>query len=431
MTKMSCVTQQFPISRLYVEANIIDDSPDYQRESAIWSKEKQQLFIDSIFHEYDIPKIYFHDLRSMEGQLVHFAIIDGKQRLFAVHNFLGDGFPLAEDFEYVYTSPEGEFILEGGPDVFFSQIDPFFQTLFQSRALDVVLVRDADEEDIEELFSRLNNGEPLTAAEKRNAIGGDMTKLVREIAQHKFFTERIKFQTKRRQDYEAAVKLLILEDNEIRGAGLFCDLKKKFLDDLVKTNRSMSSDRKKKLSNRVSKNLNRMERIFARTDPLLRKQAYVPLYYLFVKSLAANYGAAKLTSKIKAFLAWFTVQRVNNNQVEEESRDVSLVEFGRLMQQGTNDKGSLETRVSILTRHFLLENPDVKVKDRRRYFTPEERYVIYEMAGHLCSECEIHLEQLSDMHADHIHQHSFAGETTLRNARSLCAECNERLAQSV
>ncbi len=60
---MHCVREPFNIGKLIIEKNVIDDSPEYQRESGVWAPEKQQLFLDSIFNGFDIPKIYFHDLR--------------------------------------------------------------------------------------------------------------------------------------------------------------------------------------------------------------------------------------------------------------------------------------------------------------------------------------------------------------------------------
>lgn len=62
---MKCVSLEPPYtaSRLLSECGVIDDAPEYQRESGVWSKSKQQLFIDTLLNGYDVPKLYFHDLR--------------------------------------------------------------------------------------------------------------------------------------------------------------------------------------------------------------------------------------------------------------------------------------------------------------------------------------------------------------------------------
>ena len=54
--------------KAYLWRSAIQEKPPYQRESSVWSLEKQQLFIDSLLNGYDVPKIYLHDLRGIEEQ---------------------------------------------------------------------------------------------------------------------------------------------------------------------------------------------------------------------------------------------------------------------------------------------------------------------------------------------------------------------------
>jgi hypothetical protein len=63
------------------------------------------------------------------------------------------------------------------------------------------------------------------------------------------------------------------------------------------------------------------------------------------------------------------------------------LEFGRLMQQGTNDRASLQSRVAILRRYFLVQNADVEFLDHNRAFNDEERYAIWVGGGKKCAEC--------------------------------------------
>ena len=80
---MRCVTQQMSIGKLWTLKNRIDVDPPYQREAGLWSPEKNQLFMDSLLNQYDVPKLYFHD-RSAEKGPWAYSVIDGKQRLTAV-----------------------------------------------------------------------------------------------------------------------------------------------------------------------------------------------------------------------------------------------------------------------------------------------------------------------------------------------------------
>ena len=75
--------------------------PDVQRE-LVWTKSQKQLLIDSLFKDFDIPKIYFRDVETA-GKRVY-AVIDGQQRLNAIFSFIADDYELPLDADDV----EGE-----------------------------------------------------------------------------------------------------------------------------------------------------------------------------------------------------------------------------------------------------------------------------------------------------------------------------------
>jgi Protein of unknown function DUF262/HNH endonuclease len=422
---MECTTKPITIAVLMIEKNVINDKPPYQRESGVWSIEKRQLFLDSLFNNYDVPKLYFHDLRGTHGKF-KYSVIDGKQRLHAIWDFLDDQIRLADDFNV--ERPENENPPKGGSK--FSRTSPNWQDIFKSRTLDVVLVQSSEEDDIEELFSRLNNGEPLTAAEKRNAKPGAMTKMIRDVALLPILRDRMAFPNTRYQHYEVAAKFLLIEKTEASGGTIFCDLKKKFLDAMVESGKNASAAEIDGLRKRVDKGLKSLARVFSKKDPLLKKQAYAPLYYLFVKLMEREYADSQLYSHLKKFLEKFHVMREQNLQQPEDVRDAVLIEFGRLMQQGTNDLNSLRERVSILRRYFLLQHPEVSLRDKKRVFTEEERLAIWILSGKQCAICGRELV-LAEMQADHDKQWAFGGATSLKNSRALCENCNLQESQKV
>lgn len=426
---MKCTTQPWTVSALYVKQKVIETDPPYQRESGIWSVEKKQLFIDSIMNGFDVPKLYFHDIRS-EGEPVSFNVIDGKQRLGAIWEFLdkSKGFSLADDF--TFSGDVSWFEEEGPPSPGrkFSELSDKQQEYFRLQAIDVVEVAGADEEDIEELFSRLNNGEPLNAAEKRNAMGGNMIKLVREIAREDDLTDILRFNEKRMSYHEVAAKLLRLELNDLKGQGLFADLKKRFLDSLVKDGRGIPQSEADGLKARVMTNIRAMKKVFGRGHALMNKQSYPQLYFGWLKSLKKDYAFDGFDKKVIDFLEKFHERRLNNLKLPEEDRDPTLVEFGRLMQQGTNDLQSMQERSRILTRYFLQDHPDVEVKDGRRAFSEDERYVIWMRSGKQCQNenCQRDLRDIDEMHADHMKAWARGGKTLLSNAQALCEDCNSK-----
>ena len=72
-------------------------APSYQRQSEVWGEEKRQLFIDSLVNGFDVPKLYFHRLALQRDKPI-FAIVDGKQRLEAIREFVNDKVALSQEF---------------------------------------------------------------------------------------------------------------------------------------------------------------------------------------------------------------------------------------------------------------------------------------------------------------------------------------------
>jgi len=422
---MHCTTQPKTIGSFLVEKNIIDSNPKYQRESGVWSVEKIQLFIDSIFNGFDIPKLYLHDLRGKSGRY-DYAVVDGKQRLHAIWEFMDNKIGLADDFE---MREERQRITPPKKGSKFSDLSLEWQETFKSKTFDVVLIQNAEEEDIEDLFSRLNNGEPLNAAEKRNAKGGDMASLIREIADESFFTEKLSFTNRRFSHYEVAAKYLLIERSVLSGSSAFCDLKKKFLDRMVEENKEFSGRSKDELKNAVRSQLSSLNRIFSNRDDLLSKQSYAPMYYIFIKTIDREYAHKDLYVYLTKFVKDFHVLRQQNFQKSEDQRDPSLSEFGRLIQQGTNDGSSIESRVGIMRRYFLQSFPGVSFRDPKRDFSSEERLALYILSDKKCRNCGKEIKDLEDMHADHKKQWSHGGETSLSNGRALCESCNLSIAE--
>jgi hypothetical protein len=358
---MRCVpAHDFTVAKVFLWRKALNDDPPYQRESAVWSLDKQQLFIDSLLNGYDAPKIYLHDLRGRHPTKVY-AVVDGKQRLTTIWRFLEDAFPLSPEFRVEEANlpeiPPGTTPPSAG--MRFSELDPVWQEVLKTTFLSVVLIQNATEEDIEELFSRLNNGEPLNAAEKRNAKGGDMAQLVREVARRPFFTERLRFTNARYHHFDVAARLLLIEQAHRDPAALVPDLKSRTLDGFVEANRRLGAAERADLLKRLDHQLALLERVFTRADPLLSTQAWPPLYYLFTKSVAKRSTDERLPEILRDFLEWFHARRRAELKQPEERRDPALVEFSHLMQHGTNDRRSLERCVQILTRCFLERHPEI------------------------------------------------------------------------
>lgn len=354
---MRCVpAHYFTVAKALAWRSAIDERPPYQRESAIWSLDKQQLFIDSLLNGYDVPKIYLHDLRGRRPTKVY-AIVDGKQRLTTIWDFLGDAFPLAPDFRVEKRNmpdlPPDAVAPRAGQR--FSDLDRHWKEVLRQTFLSVVLIRNATEEDIEDLFSRLNNGEPLNAAEKRNAMGGSMARLIRTVARHRFFTERLHFTNARHHHYELATRLLAVEQAQATDERALPDLRSAALDAFVRDNRRLLLAARTALTARLDSGLAVVSSVFRQADPLLSSPSNAFLYYLFVRSVVGDEQAAADPPAVRGFLEAFQQARSAALDQPETERDAALVEFSGLMQHGANDVRNIRRRLEILAAAWARE----------------------------------------------------------------------------
>ena len=339
--------QHSTILRIYSERDEIITDPEYQRNGGIWTLEKKKLLIDSIINNYDIPKIYFHQFSRDEKRETgkSYAIIDGKQRLEAIWGFIEGDYCLDDDFDY-QDNPQ---IKLGGlsyDDL--AKEYPKVLINFDSFVLPIVGVQTDDLDLIEDMFSRLNESAPLNAAEKRNAFGGDMVRAIREVANHRFFTQKVRFNNNRYQHYEAAAKFLLVETSEHESNRLI-DTKKVYLDSMARKYKSANSSFVDNLKATVLEEMNRMANCYSNSDILLRAQGSIVVNYLLFKW--ANENSISIN---RSWLLNFDQAVKDNRRFAEtnyEKANYELLEFDRLSQQGTNDASSIKERLSILIEY--------------------------------------------------------------------------------
>ncbi|MBC7284896.1 DUF262 domain-containing protein [Hoeflea sp.] len=340
---------------LYSERDEINMNPDYQRMGGVWTIEKRRLLIDSILNDYDLPKIYFHELSNDEfaSSSFRYAVIDGRQRLEAIWGFMDGEFTLSSDFEY---QRDPSISLSGLSYEDIAKQHPRIRVKFDSFVLPVITVsiEGNDLDLIEDMFSRLNEAVPLNAAEKRNAIGGDLVKAIAEISQNAFFTENVKFRNNRYQHREAAARFLLVEESLRQPHPQIVDTKKVYLDGLARKYHSGNSKTVHELKNNVLHVLNAMNHEFTINDELLAAQGIIVVYYILFKDALESGGIGLIT---RNRLLEFRRKLSENRELAAtnyEGASFDLLEFDRLNQQGTNDASSIRERCRILSEFLNL-----------------------------------------------------------------------------
>ncbi|TCC44109.1 DUF262 domain-containing protein [Kribbella capetownensis] len=159
-------------------ARRLDLDPPYQRRS-VWNVEYKQFFIDSIIRNYPAPTIFLQ-VEVSPGQPTTYHVIDGKQRLTALFEFVADEFQTPESLDDV-----------GLGDVYFSELSPEVQVAILEYSLAVENISNASSTELNEAFDRLNrNVARLNKQELRHArFGGEFIKKVEGLAEHPFWTQ--------------------------------------------------------------------------------------------------------------------------------------------------------------------------------------------------------------------------------------------------
>ncbi|WP_447910716.1 DUF262 domain-containing protein [Brevundimonas bullata] len=330
----------------YKNRSQIEFNPPYQRKGRLWSQSDKAFLIDSVINGFDIPKLYMADFQlgysSLNASRLPYAIIDGKQRLEAIFDFFDNRLVLNADFK---LRADTHARLGGLSLKDLKNNHPTVADAFENYSLDIMSVVASKEEDINELFVRLNRSKALTGAEVRNAIIGPVPDVARDIASEPFFVENIRFSIKRADDINTATKILYFEySNKPVGT------KKSNLDTFAR-DANVQSERVELAGRRAIATLAVMNSVFLPQDPLLSSSGLVPVYYWFIRSRVENE-----LHKIREFLVWFEGQRLINRQLLAETDgkefiDPRLSNYDNL-NRSTNDIGSHVGRIEILEQFY-------------------------------------------------------------------------------
>ena len=167
----------------YREEDFMKANPEYQR-GEVWTLDQQRKLIDSIFRGYQLPIIYLYAIRrEVFGKVQErLEIIDGQQRINALYRYFKGEFSLYEvhnegaRFPSFLKNTEQHPCPWGGRD--FDNLPEELKNKLRKKELPVAFIRDANENEVRDLFVRLQAGFPLNAQEKRDSFPGEFTEFI-------------------------------------------------------------------------------------------------------------------------------------------------------------------------------------------------------------------------------------------------------------
>jgi uncharacterized protein with ParB-like and HNH nuclease domain len=207
------------ISTFYEEYSVgkYDMNPPYQRLS-VWSPEKKSFFIDSILKNLPIPPVFLRQKIDDNTGKTSYEVIDGKQRLTSIVEFIEGVLPTADELEGPFNDEElaGKYFSELNGDYLEK-----FKKHFWRYLIPIEYIYSGDPIVIDKIFDRLNrNGEKLNGQELRhsNFYSSQLLKLCYEKSKDPFWHERLETTDKNRmEDVEFISELLfvLLEKTEL------------------------------------------------------------------------------------------------------------------------------------------------------------------------------------------------------------------------
>ncbi len=155
-------------------------NPEYQR-GAVWTSDQRMKLIDSVFRGYQLPIIYLHYIKHTIAGMTQelYEIIDGQQRIDALHYFVEGAFALYNVDDEKAKFPaflKNNDCPWGGK--YFADLSKDLQKELLDTKLPVALIQTEDSNEVRDLFVRLQSGIPLNAQEKRDSYPGHFTDFI-------------------------------------------------------------------------------------------------------------------------------------------------------------------------------------------------------------------------------------------------------------
>lgn len=368
----------------------MDLDPEYQR-GAVWAKPRKALLVDSMLRGYDLPKIYLRETPNSEES---YEVVDGVQRLTAMDDFAQGAFALPKDSEYSGFK--------------YHQLPEPIQERFDDYQLDFTVLEDCTDEEVREMFLRLQRGVRLNTAEELRAVSGDMNDFVEGLVSSRFFELTACFSKSRGASRHVAAQVTKLALN---GVG---DVRKA---DLMKFYSDHRQWKPNTAANQLKTVVNWLHSVFGDTHPVFRNraQSVSVIYLTFV--LWGSYALKDSGEVFRGLVEAFDSKVAGG--------DGSVRDYATAMSHSSDQGVSIELRHEYLLAAMQPILDTVPPKDSHRQFRTPDRVTAWYRAKGRCEEtgCDRPVS-FGDFHADHHKAWSRGGKTTLDNLRVLCPAHN-------
>ena len=168
------------------DRGLVVPNPEYQR-GLQWDANQMKSLIDSLFRKYPLPPIFLHEKKSkgLRGEeSSKFEIVDGQQRIRSLVKFRKNEFELLETKDKRLKIPNS---LRGMKALWqgltYDKLPADLQMVFDEHMLEAYCITGAvNDDEVRDLFIRLQAGKPLTPQQVRDAWPGPIGPFVEQLA---------------------------------------------------------------------------------------------------------------------------------------------------------------------------------------------------------------------------------------------------------
>jgi len=379
----------------------------YQREAGTWTRADEQYLIDTILRGFGMPPIFLHEKDGEE------FIVDGQQRLNTIWKFRDDKLPLNKKYsDDIINDSKNKQKNDCQPACYYSELHKDWQDRFDSYPLPIIYLKDYNDEEIRDLFRRLQHGKPLIPGEILNAYPGDIVPTMRKLAEHKFFKDIVAIKAKRYKHYYIAAQLMYLESEGIK------DISPTYIYEFFEKNKNLNTI--SKIYSRVNRVLNYLVDVFQTRTPELRKPGWIITLYLLVAHLLENYSMDNQKTNLKTFFTSFYQDVISSST----RGDQELIKFNLAISKGTTSQANIKLRYDIILERFLDKYNPMRL-DENRLFTEDQKIAIFRRDNEKCQVCGKKLTFGSpDTHFHHKDRYIEGGKTEIENGLLVCKDCH-------
>jgi hypothetical protein len=306
--------------------------PDWQRQK-VWTRSRKQLLIDSILRGWKLPKFYFLKISDDPEE---FEVVDGQQRLSTIFEFFADELPLTEESMKEF----------GGP--YYHDLKPKYSDGFDDFEIEFDVIEEANEAELKQFFQRLQLGLPLTASEQLNSEHSNLRDYCRQLAKHKFFTDKVSIRDYRYAHFDVAAKVAAIEIDGLEVGLRYDDLKKVF------ASQASFSD-KTKVAQRLQQTFDYLNKMFPEKTPLLRNRTVTQSLATLVARVVYSGKGSGYEKKLAEFFSNFMNELAVQVELGPNATDQDYILFQKSVT--ANVRSAARARYEVLLRKMLAFDP--------------------------------------------------------------------------